>query len=331
MASETFTAVDLSKLPAPKLVEEPDLETIASEGMSAALVVMPDHVFRPSDPSTKLLYIFAYREILLRQRVNAAARGVMIAYAEGSDLDNLGALLGVTRFLIAEGDPVLGIPDTMESDEDFRRRIVLGPEGYSVAGPEGAYIFHALSADPQVLDASAYSPEPDSIRDLVLGVLADHSAAPELVAAMTAALDGAIWPGQVIVTTLSREGDGTADPELLAAVDTYVSAEKRRPLTDYVTVQSAVIVPYEVEASITTFSGPDGGVVMAAAQAKLEAYIESSHRLGRDITISGLHAALHVEGVHNVVLTKPEADIVISREEAPYCTSVNVTYAGLGE
>jgi len=331
MASETFTAVDLSKLPAPKVVEELDLETIGSELMASALIEMPAHVFRPSDPATKLVWIFAYREMLLRQRVNAAALAVMIAYATGADLDALGALLGVERFLITPGDPVLGIPDTMESDDDFRRRIVLGPEGYSVAGPEGAYIFHALSADPKVLDASAYSPEPDSIREMVLDVLAANSASPELVAAMTTALDGAVWPGQVIVSTLSRESNGEASPELLAAVDAYVSAETRRPLTDYVTVQSAEIVPYTVEAEITTFSGPDGSVVMAAAQERLTRYIESSHRLGRDITISGIHAALHVEGVHNVALAQPTADIIIDRTQAPYCTSVAVTYAGLGE
>ena len=82
----------------------------------------------------------------------------------------------------------------MESDADFRRRIILAPEGYSVAGPEGAYIFHALSADPDVLDASATSPT----------------------------------PGEVVVTVLSRTGDGTAPPELLATVEAAGSADDVR-------------------------------------------------------------------------------------------------------
>jgi phage-related baseplate assembly protein len=45
----------------------------------------------------------------------------------------------------------------MEADEDLRQRIVLAPESFSVAGPELAYVFHARSAHPDVLDASATS------------------------------------------------------------------------------------------------------------------------------------------------------------------------------
>ncbi|MDA5192801.1 baseplate assembly protein [Govanella unica] len=297
MADQTFTAVDLSKLPAPQVVETLDYETILAQLVASAKLVMPEFAPLESDPAMKLLEIVAYREILLRQRVNAAARAVMPAYATDEDLDNLAALLGVTRFQLEPADPLLGIPAVMERDADLRRRMVLAPEGYSVAGPEGAYIFHALSAHPDVLDASAVSPD----------------------------------PGEVVVSVLSRDGDGTASAGLLAAVAAYVSADTRRPLTDHVTVQSAAIVPYAIDAELTTFSGPDGSVVLSEANRRLGEYIEGSHRLGRDITISGIHAALHAEGVHNVVLTSPVADIVVDRHQAPHCTSVTVTYGGIGE
>jgi phage-related baseplate assembly protein len=163
-----------------------------------------------------------------------------------------------------------------------------------------------------VLDASATGPQPDDIKALVLGVLADHAAPADLVAAMTSALDTARWPGSVVVSVLARTGDGTAPAELIDTVAAYVSDETRRPLTDWVTVQSARIVPYAVDATLTTFSGPDGGVVLAAAQASLDAYTKASHRLGRDITRSAIFAALSVEGVQNVILREPAQDIVIS-------------------
>ncbi|WP_220667339.1 baseplate J/gp47 family protein [Sphingomonas trueperi] len=47
----------------------------------------------------------------------------------------------------------------------------------------------------------------------------------------------------MLVTILSRLGDGTASPELLAKISAHVSAEAVRPLTDAVTVQSATILP----------------------------------------------------------------------------------------
>ena len=331
MADATFTAVDLSRLPAPDIIEALDFDTLASEAVARMLAEMPDFVERDSDPATKLLQVFAYLAQLLRQRVNDAARAVMPAYAVGADLDNIAASFGITRLTITPADGVLGIPAVMESDADFRRRMVLAPEGYSVAGPEGAYIFHALSADADVLDASATSPEPDDIKALVLDVLTAHSAAPALVADMAAALDAAVWPGQVIVSVLSRTGNGAASPELIATVQAYLSDETIRPLTDAVTVQGAEIVEYAIDATITTFSGPDGGVVIAAAQASVEAYRDACHRLGRDITPSGLYAALHVEGVQNVELSSPPGPIIISREQAPYCTGVTISYAGIGE
>lgn len=295
--SSTFTAVDLSELAAPDLVETLSYEEIYAATVAAVRMLIPDFAARESDPATVALQVFAYREMLLRQRVNDAARALYVAHANGADLDNLGALFGVARFKISDAIPDQGIAAVWESDEDFRRRIVLAPEGYSVAGPEGAYIFHALSADADVLDASAISPD----------------------------------PGEVLVTILSRQGDGAASPELVALVKTYLSAESRRPLTDFVEVQSAEIVNFAVVAQITTFAGPDSAVVMGEARAQLDDYLKSSFRMGRDITISGLHAALHRAGVQNVVLTSPAADIVIDRTEAAHCTGITLTHAGIGE
>ncbi|WP_416462795.1 baseplate assembly protein [Sphingomonas sp. VDB2] len=331
MADTTFTAVDLSRLPAPDVVEALDFDTILGQAIALMKAEMPDFEERESDPATKLLRVFSYVAHLLRQRINEAARAVMVAYANGADLDNLGALFGVTRFTITPADDALGVAAVMESDTDFRRRMVLAPEGYSVAGPEGAYIFHALSADPDVLDASATTPRPDSIRQLVQSVLADHDASAELRAAMVAALDAAIWPGQVILSVLSRSGDGQASADLVAKVEAYLSDDIRRPLTDAVTAQSATIVTYAIVATVITFRGPDAALVLATSRARLDAYIADSHRLGRDITRSGIIAALHVAGVQNVVLTSPAEDLSITRQQAPLCIGVTITHQGDGE
>ena len=77
------TQVDLTKLPAPQIIEEPEFEKIL-EQMRADL-----HRRAPgftagqleSDPAVKLLEALAYREMLLRARINRAARAVMLAHA----------------------------------------------------------------------------------------------------------------------------------------------------------------------------------------------------------------------------------------------------------
>ena len=295
-----FTNIDLSSLPAPVVVEQLSFETIFAAMLADLQARDPEFsALVESDPAYKILEVAAYREVIIRQRINDAARATMLAYALGSDLDHIGALFGVTRLVITEANlsTIPPVPAVMESDTDFRRRITLSLEGFSTAGPEGAYIFHALAADGDVLDASATSPN----------------------------------PGEVVVSVLSRTGDGTAGAPLLAAVEAALNAETVRPLTDLVTVQSATIVDYEVEAEIYTYPGPDSSEVMAAANAALDAYIENVHRIGRDVTLSGIYAALHQPGVQRVNLISPSANITLGSDEASHCTGTTITHEGTDE
>ncbi|EOU4947133.1 baseplate assembly protein, partial [Enterobacter hormaechei] len=91
--------IDLSQLPAPDVVEELDFETILAERKATMISLFPEEqqaavartLALESEPLTKYLEENAYREVIWRQRVNEAARSVMLAYAAGNDLDLLGA------------------------------------------------------------------------------------------------------------------------------------------------------------------------------------------------------------------------------------------------
>ena len=297
-----YSAIDLSLLPVPDVVEPLDYEVILA-AMKADLAARAPEVAAvlalESEPLVKLLEVAAYREVLIRARVNDAAQAVTLARATGTDLDNLAALFGVVRLVISPGNPsaVPPVAATLESDADLRRRAQLALEGFSTAGPEGAYVFHALSADADVLDVSATSP----------------------------------GPGDVLVTVLSRTGSGTAGAPLLAAVQAALNADDVRPLCDNVIVQSASIVSYAITATLFFYPGPDSAVVMAAAQAAATAYAAAQHRIGRDVTISGLHAALHQPGVQRVVLTSPAAALTIGSAQASWCTAITLTNGGVDE
>ena len=80
---------------------------------------------------------------------------------------------------------------------------------------------------------------------------------------------------------------------------------------------------------------PTGGgefsVVLDVAQASVEAYRDSAQRLGRDITISGLYASLHVEGVQRVNLVSPADNLVLGATQAPWCTGIELTAGGVGD
>jgi len=299
--------INLAQLPAPNVVETLDYETILEERRQAFLDLVPasqraevaEALQIESEPITKLLEENAYREMVWRQRANESAKAVMLAYSSDEDLDNLVANFDVERLVIDPGDPdaTPPVPPTYESDNDLRLRAQQAWEGLSVAGPRGAYEFKALSADGRVSDATATSPS----------------------------------PAAVLVTLLSTEGDGTATQEIIDAVDLALSAEDVRPVGDRLTVQSATIVNYQVDAALYVYPGPEQEPILEAAQQALNKYISAQRRIGRDIRISAIHAALHVEGVQRVELAEPAADVVLGDTEAAYCTAVSVVIGGSDE
>jgi phage-related baseplate assembly protein len=314
----SFSQIDLAQIPSPAIVDPLDFETIFA-AMLADLQAR-DATFTAlleSDPAYKILEVAAYRELLLRQRVNDAARGVMLATAMGTDLDNLAANFNVARLLITPEDLTVipPIPAVYESDTAFRVRTQLAFEGLSTAGPVGAYIFHGLSASAEV-------------EDIAVDAVTFHITAGLVVIDNTANL-GTPEPGKVAVTVLSTTSPGTADSELLGLVTAAVNADSVRPLTDRVTVRSAAIINYSVVATLYFYDGPSSAAVLAAANAALTAYINSHHKIGYDVTRSGIFAALHQPGVQNVVLTTPSADVVIENYQASHCTAVTLTNGGV--
>ncbi|HGZ0707639.1 baseplate assembly protein [Escherichia coli] len=299
--------IDLSQLPPPVVVEPLDFETLFAQRKAAFIAMYPEdeqeEIARTleleSEPITMLLEENCYRELLLRQRVNEAARAVMLAYSTDSDLDNLAVNFNVERLTIQEEDDSVTPPieAVMESDPDLRTRTQQAFEGLSVAGPTAAYEFWGRSADGRVADISAVSPT----------------------------------PACVTISVLSREGDGTASEDLLSVVAAALNDEEVRPVADRVTVQSAEIVPYQIDATLYIYPGPEAEPVRQASEQQLQAYIAAQNRLGRDIRLSAIYAALHVEGVQRVELVQPVADIVLSDYQASHCTEYTITVGGYDE
>ncbi|HCP1227774.1 TPA: baseplate assembly protein [Escherichia coli] len=299
--------IDLSQLPPPVVVEPLDFETLFTQRKAAFIAMYPEdeqeEIARTleleSEPITMLLEENCYRELLLRQRVNEAARAVMLAYSTDSDLDNLAVNFNVERLTIQEEDDSVTPPieAVMESDPDLRTRTQQAFEGLSVAGPTAAYEFWGRSADGRVADISAVSPT----------------------------------PACVTISVLSREGDGTASDDLLSVVAAALNDEEVRPVADRVTVQSAEIVPYQIDATLYIYPGPEAEPVRQASEQQLQAYIAAQNRLGRDIRLSAIYAALHVEGVQRVELAQPVADIVLSDYQASHCTEYTITVGGYDE
>lgn len=294
-------AIDLSQVRPPDVVEALDLDALAAAWRARAELDLPEiaDLDSEADPAAKWMRTGAYREGLLRERVNEAARAVMLATAQGADLENLAALFGLRRETLVEADPDRDPPreEVLESDERLRRRAQLFPSSISSAGPASAYRFHALGASPLVKDVAVTSPAPGRVR---LAVLAE---------------------------IVKPRDTGAASAELVAAVKAALSDETVRPMGDQLTVESARIVSYSIQAVLKIGSGPDSSTVLAAARESVAAAALAAHRLGAGSPRSALIAALHVPGAASVDLQKPATDISVSAVEAARAQKIKVTAA----
>ncbi|MFA7331013.1 MAG: baseplate J/gp47 family protein [Candidatus Delongbacteria bacterium] len=160
-----------------------------------------------------------------------------------------------------------------ESDRALRERAILKWDTLGVGGTRGAYQAWALS---------------------VTGVKA----------AMV--LDDAPYgPGTVGVVVLGT--DGAPTPELLEAVKDYI--RPRQPLTAQLVVSSAEITEVALSLTVWRFATADQATVDAAVRLALQGYSDAL-QLGEGLIRARLVAAvMAVDGVYNVTVDVPTADV----------------------
>lgn len=332
----------------------------------------------PGDPIRIFLYSQALREFQLRQLFNNAAKQNLLKYANGLNLDHLGANDNVVRLsaqkakvpfrfrlstiqtsiytipsgirvspgndLYFQTTSVLEIPagqqeistevecmtegeigngflpgqiniivdplpflesgentatstggSDIEDDESFRNRIHLSPEGFSVAGPENAYVYFAKSFNPLVLDVLPTSP-------------AD---------------------GQVDIKIILQDGE-LPSSSFLQEFEEYMSARDRRPLTDKLSVGAPDTFDYSIDLDYFILSSNAAAVQQIQTkvnQAISEYQLWQKGKIGRDIDPSELVSRIKAAGAKRVTIRNPVYTKLTN--ELAVASSVNVAYGGL--
>ncbi|EOV1173360.1 baseplate J/gp47 family protein [Vibrio fluvialis] len=287
-----MSQIEISQLPPPEIVQQLEASVPRDRMLARYAELMDSDVPKAGDPLYFAFSAMSEEVTRARQEFQDISLENMVAYATGNNLQRLADWRPVEKF------------DT-ETDDEFRRRVQMAPESFSTAGPDGAYIFHALAADEDVQDAFPDSPDGFKV-DLYI---------------------------------LSRTGDGTASDDLLSTVDEYVSKDNLRPLNDELTVKSAVIKPYVIEVELTLPNGPGESETITQATKRLQSLATETHVLGGQVTLSLISAAAHVQSensdsdvsfqpVVDVNILQPAASVLCAMTEAPYCTQIIVTQAG---
>lgn len=244
------------------------------------------------EPIVALLEADAYRDLTMIGRINDKVRAVLLATATGTTLDHIGATYyrAPRRTIIAASAAPDGVA-VMEDDETYRQRLALAPESWSSAGPEGAYLYFGMSASGDVLDLAVYSED-----------------------------EGVCKAPRVRIPVLAT-GNVAASASLISTVLTALNRKEIRPFADRVIVEAATPLNYSVNITLQCRAGASAELVRAASLARVNAYCSGRIRwagdavagpvwlIGRRIRLTTLAAAARVDGVEEVIINSPVADV----------------------
>lgn len=186
----------------------------------------------------------------------------------------------------------------IESDASYAERLRLKPNSFSVAGPEKAYIFHAFSVSPSIIDVAIDSPT----------------------------------PGVVNVYTLLT-GGALPSAAFLQEVEGYLSSEEIRPLTDEVHAKSPTASSYSVNVDYYVLQSDAVrlSAIQEAVQAAVNDYVTwQQAKIGRDINPDELIKRVREAGASRILhSTLTPAFQTLTKSEVAQCSSVAVTFKGL--
>ena len=307
-------SIDLASLAPPNVVEPLDYEQYLAALVGKIIAYAPVDLQEQlratlaleSEPLTITSQAYAYREVLIRNRVNDAARALMLAYAEGADLEHLGALYDTPRL-------------AGENDTRYRSRIQQSYHRLAAAGPANAYKQHALSVSADIVDVDVWSEAPGQVTVAVLARAETSTASLDEEALLVS--EALFGPPPSPQTAWAP---AATDSLILRQVQAALNAQDVRPLTDHVIVRAALIVPYQIHGVLEVLPGPDATLIKSRRISALKTHAATLARMRHDITLTGIIAAATEPGVKDVRISRPLANIPIGNGALAVCTRIDI-------
>ncbi len=216
-----------------------------------------------------------------------------------------------------------------EGDENYIKRILLAPEGFSVAGPELAYIYFALSAHPSIVDVSVDVPNEDATAEIngTKSILTENQADNELFSTeinyqtgeMEIDLKQQISTGSKIkikiphpyeIDIYTLTDDGEAGDTVLKAVENKL--QDVRPLCDYVVPKSAIVQNFTISGTVYIRKNADKEVIEKEVNDVLKFFLASvKSKLNKSIVkhTDIISPVCRIENVYDFKLTEPATNL----------------------
>lgn len=297
-----MTTIDLSRLPAPAILETLDYEVMQA-GFLARFKARWE-IERTIDPTLPLWDVDAletdpvvitsqawtYLRLLDRSRVNDALLAVLAPKATGADLDNVVARIGVERLVVVPATTTAAA--VMESDERLLARYLLA-FARPAAGSAERYVFEAMTAWPTLHHASVVGRAVHGRR------------------------------GDVDLVVAGPGGRDATDAEM-ALVRAACGSTSVKPEATALNVLRATRRLYTAAGRIVVPTGPDAETVRAEAAARVTTAATDRLRIGAEVPVMLLAGAAYGASVTRVDLVSPSADLAAAPYTIPILESVDL-------
>jgi len=127
----------LKEIPSPQLLENLDYKKLLKELESTFKECLNKEELEllESDNYKALLEVLAYRELILRARINESIKSMLLPYASANDLDNVVALYGIQRLKgsYPQAKVEFGLSEAKSTDTFIAKGLILKDDNEAFA------------------------------------------------------------------------------------------------------------------------------------------------------------------------------------------------------
>ena len=354
----------LKNLPFPNVIEELSYDEISNSIKKLFLKLLNDDeiALLESDNYSCLLEALAYREMILRARINSSIKAMLLPYAAGSDLDNVVSIYGITRLkgarplakvrfeLSTPRDSEVVIPKDLVILSSNADRAVLKNELIIPAGSKEVsgvmeldryektsdikceYIQTPLPFLLNAKQEGKFSGGSDAESDEALRKRALLSLKRFSTAGSKGAYEYHSYSANAKVEDVSVRNGGAGIVDIFIKSDgsdavlndvrKALNDERARPLTDKVNVANAKVIETSIKAVVEIEEPSNQGAI----DRLIKGEIKKSFKIGEDLNLSYLYRCLHQAGVYRANIVFPTSDILADEKSFIKISSIDITY-----
>lgn len=300
--------IDLSRLPAPAVIELLDFETLKAGFVGRFTTAWANaRAIDPSlpewnvggletDPAIITGEAWSYLRLADRQRVNDVIKALLAPLAKDADLDNVVARIGVERLtVVAATDKSAAV---MESDARLLQRYLLAFTR-PAAGSVDRYLYEAMTAWPEMMAGRVNGRSIHGRK------------------------------GDVDLVVSGPDGRDATEAEL-SLVRTACTSNSVKPEATSVSVLRATRHVYNVAGVVTLPAGPDAEAVRQEAAARILSEGKARMSIGAGVPVSALAGAGYGASVGRIDLTNPTGDVPADPYTIPVPGQISLSLEILG-